>query len=253
MDAETHAAAAANLADWHDLSMRALGRRTLREGGLWWCEDPAPSHYFTGITLVSADFSAEQEASIAERSLGRPRETITVCDAFHALDLSSYGFEVVSESAWMVREPAEPVRGPFPPGLSIHRVATDTQLNEWEAASTAGFGLAETTDWEATPESLLQDWRFEGPLQVFAGRVDGKVAAGSMAWIGDRVVGVYAVSVAPGVRRRGIGEWLTWRAVLSRPQLPAVLQPSDSSRAIYRRMGFVEAWPYRVWRRPAAG
>lgn len=249
MDNETQAAAAANLADWHELSMQALGKRTSRESGLWWSEESAPEHFFTGITLDSADFAPEQETLIAQRSRSRPGETLTVCDCFGKLDLSACGYQVMREAAWMVREPAEPRRGPFPPDLSIFRVVTDAQLAEWETASALGFGMPEATDWEAAPGGLLGDPR----LQVFLGKVAGKVAAGSMAYIGDRVVGVYAVSTAPGFRRRGIGEWLTWRAILGRPQLPAVLQPSDEGRALYRRMGFVEAWPFRVWRRPAAG
>jgi ribosomal protein S18 acetylase RimI-like enzyme len=246
MDDELVVAAAENLAGWHERCMRALGVATRREPGLWWRDEPAPEHYFTGVTLDSADFTTEQEAFITQASPLRPGETLTVCDCFGTLDLSGAGYEVVREAPWMVREPAEPNRRPFPKGLVIRRVATEAQLMAWEAASAHGFDV-DPTDWEAaTGEGLLGD----GSLQVFAGEMDGQVVAGSMALVGERVVGIYAVSTAPGYRRRGAGEWLTWRAVLAgRPLKTAVLQPSDESLALYRRMGFVETGRYVIWRR----
>jgi hypothetical protein len=237
--------AAANLAGWHDSSLRALKLRTEQDAALWSSREAGPMVFFSGVTLGGPDASDEQLRAIEGLLQERHADDFAVCDSFATLDLAPLGFEVLRLGTWMVRMPAEPVRRPFPRDLAIERVVTPQQLAEWEAASATAFGappLPEVGAWHAP--AILSDPR----MQVFAGKVGDRVVCGSMAYFSDRVNGIYAVSTLAEYRHKGYAEWLTWRGVLARPHQPATLQPSEQAEALYRHMGFEDTGEYVVWR-----
>ena len=242
--------AAANLAGWHDSSLRALGLECERDAALWRASMPGPSVYFCAVTLGSGERTDDHLEGIEELAGTHPSVPLTVCDSFNALDLAPLGFERLRTGTWMVRKPADPQRRPFPADLVIERVITPGQLAEWEAASAMGFGSPAPTPGSLHGAGILSDAR----MQVFAGKVDGKVVAGSMGYLTERVNGVYGVSTIPGHRRRGYAEWLTWRAILGRPHQPTILQPGEESEPLYHRMGFEPMGQYTAWHRgPAEG
>lgn len=237
--------AAANLAAWHDLSLSALDRASESDAALWRCDESHPANFFAAVTLADPNAHDDQLRGIQTLVAARPDDELTVCDSFAALDLRPLGFEEQRRGTWFVRAPAAPERSPFPAELSIERVVTERQLAAWEAAAAMGYGAGtppEPGSWFG--KAMLADPR----LQVFVGKADGKVVSGSMVYLGDRVSGVYAVSTLPGFRRRRFAEWLTWRAVLARPQQPSVLQPSVEAEPLYRWMGFEPMGEFVVWR-----
>lgn len=238
--------AAANLAGWHDTSVRALDVRTEQDHVLWFATEPTTPIYFSAITLGGAARADEQLQAIRVLTRARAGQQLVVCDSFDVLDLSPLGFEVMRKSTWMIRPPGEPEqRSEFPRGFHIERVVTASQMAAWEAASMEGFDAPEkVAPGSVHAPAILRDRR----MQVFAAICDGEVVGGAMAYLSERgVSGVYGVSVVPGHRRKGYAEQLTWRCVLARPQSAASLQPSDMAASVYRRMGFEDAGSYTVW------
>lgn len=238
--------AAANLAAWHNAALRALGIESTTESVLWSASQDCPSVYYNAITLGGEDAHDEQLASVAALARSHPGDTFAVCDSFGTLDLGELGFAATQHGTWLVRKPGAPERRPFPPELSIERVVSDRQLAAWEAANAIGYGAApppEPGTWHAP--ALLADPR----AQIFAGYADGHVVSGSMAYLTDRVNGIYAVFTIPDYRGRGFGEWLAWRAILGRPHQPATLQATAKAEPLYRRMGFEPAGPFTIWQR----
>lgn len=237
--------AAANLAGWHDSHLKALGVRTEADPVLWRGTQESPVLFFDAVTLGGPGEADDQMEALKAWIASREGETLSVCDSWGMLDLAPLGFEVMRRGQWMVRMPAEPNRSPFPQGFSIERVVIERQMVAWEAASAKGFESKEAPqagEWH--PAKVLEDPR----MQVFAGKEDGEVVAGAMAYLSERgVCGVYGVSVVPGHRRKGYAEQLTWRCVLARPHVPASLQPSESAHPLYRKMGFEDAGEYVVW------
>jgi len=235
------AATADNLAAWHDTNLRALGYRTRYEGGLWLTLDRVPVIFFSAIAIRPG---AELTAADALRRDG----WASASDPWRDLDLESRGFHAEGTSPWMVRPTDSSARPGEPsPGLSIERVVDQAGLADFEAASAEGFGgqLPGRFTW-AAPD-VLRDRR----MQVWVGRVGGRVVSGSMAFVQAGVVAIYAVSTIPEFRGRGYATALTWQAVMADPALPAVLQPSEMAEPLYVRLGFQRFASFGAWARPA--
>src|SRR5262249_32316989 len=80
--AEAHAA-------WRTSWLNALGVRWARRDGVWRALDPPPHIYLAGITL---------EAGVPSQALVDVPGSVG--DAWHALDLSPYGFSVWRTEPW---------------------------------------------------------------------------------------------------------------------------------------------------------
>ncbi len=103
------AAAAANLAGWHDLHVRALGFATEWRDGLWLTPDPVPAIFFHAIA-VRPGASA---ATVGER-VARHRWA-SVSDPWADLPMPAQGYALDGDHAWMVRQPGRDRRSPAPP------------------------------------------------------------------------------------------------------------------------------------------
>jgi hypothetical protein len=88
------AAAAANLAGWHESSLRALGIASRREAGVWVSEKSGPVIFHSAITLTRSEPDAQ--IVVLDR-LGADRTAFSVCDSWAALELGSRGFRRDSE------------------------------------------------------------------------------------------------------------------------------------------------------------
>ena len=109
-----------------------------------------------------------------------------------------------------------------------------------------GFGVVSPSD--VAPFQIHAATCLEDPLlHAYIGWVEGRAASVSMAYVSDEVVGVYGVATVPEFRRRGYGEAMIWAAIASKPNLPAVLEPTEMAAGLYRRMGFVEVGRLRKW------
>jgi GNAT superfamily N-acetyltransferase len=237
--------AAENLADWHATSVRAFGCRSVRWPGAWASDGHVPPIFLQAILLPGGLPAADQVERLQRVFATWPASReLAIVDYRNDLDLQPLG---------LVREPRRPcfwrpaVDGGAPPApaeLEILEVRSQALLSEFEQVSAEGFE-AELPRGGWHPPAVLDDPRF----RVWLGRVDGRPVGGAMAYVGDQVVGVYGVAVAPSARRHGYGAALTWRATQVAPSLPAVLQPSDIALGVYQRLGYVKIGEFTPWRR----
>jgi GNAT superfamily N-acetyltransferase len=240
------AAAAANLAGWHDVHVRALGFSTEWRDGLWLTPDAVPAIFFHAIA-VRPGASA---ATIGER-VARHRWA-SVSDPWADLPMPAQGYALDGDHAWMVRQPGAilvhgvpPDAVSMPADLVVEQVEDPDALADFERVAALGFGSQPrpSFSWHAPP--LLADPR----LQIWRGRVDGATVAVSMGFADAGVLGIYGVAALPEARRRGYGSALTRHTIEAGPALPAVLQPSTMAERLYARLGFQRFTSFRAWER----
>lgn len=235
------AAAAANLAGWHEANLRALGYRNEHVDGLWLTPDRVPPIFFSAVAI--------RPGASAQAAVSRVPASgwVSISDPWGDLALSTLGFSSDGDHPWMVRPPgASGHPEELPPELRIERVTEPEGLHDFELAAAAGFGSDPQPrfTWHAPP--ALADPR----IAFWRGLVGGMTVAGSMSFVHAGVVGVYSVSTVPGARRRGYASALTWVALTADPALPSVLQPSPMAESLYGRLGYERFAAFRSWARP---
>jgi hypothetical protein len=237
------AAAAANLAGWHDLHLRSLGHRTVWQDGLWLTPDQVPVIFFSAIAVRPGADAAVAAASTTQTSW------TAACDPWLDLELETVGYQHLSDQPWMARPGGSPPFAPLPAGLVIERVTSADALVRFEATAAAGFesGAIAPHTWHGP--DVMADPR----LDMWLGLVDGSPVAVSMGFREAGVLGIYGVATVPRMRRQGLATALTSHAIAASPDLPAVLQPSTMAEPIYRRLGFSRFGAFRTWARGGVG
>ena len=242
------AAAAANLAGWHDLHVRALGFSTEWRDGLWLTPDPVPAIFFHAIAVRPGASAATVGERVAQHRWA------SVSDPWADLPMPTHGYALDGDHAWMVREPGpDPGRRKTRPrsstagrtDLVIEQVRDPDALADFERAAALGFGAQPRPpfSWHAPPllaDPRLQIWRGRVRRRD-GGRLDGLRRAG--------VLGIYGVTALPEARRRGYGTAMTRHTIEAAPALPAVLQPSTMAERLYARLGFRRFTSFRAWER----
>ena len=248
------AAAAANLAGWHDLHVRALGFSTEWRDGLWLTPDAVPAIFFHAIAIRPG----ASAATVGER-VARHRWA-SVSDPWADLSMPAQGYALDGDHPWMVREPTPirseeqaPIRSEEPAprstgracDLVVEQVRDPDALADFERVAALGFGAQPRPpfSWHAPP--LLSEPR----LQIWRGRVGGDTVAVSMGFAEAGVLGIYGVTTLPEARGRGYGTALTRHTIEAVPALPAVLQPSTMAERLYARLGFRRFTSFRAWER----
>jgi GNAT superfamily N-acetyltransferase len=250
---DLRSAAAANLAGWHAVSLRALGIPEERTRDAWRALGPAPGLYFRWIGLrrpLDAHERAAQERSVVEACrVDAPYGS--ACDPWRVLDLAPLGLVPGDDQPWMLRPvAAAQLEAPILPSeLEILRVVDADGLAAFEQTAAAGFEAAPVERFAWHAPGILADDR----LAVWLGLVDGLPVSVAMSFAEAGVLGIYGVATIPEARRRGYGAALTWHALASAPRLPAVLQPSAMAEGLYRRLGFERFATFGTWQRPPAG
>jgi len=243
-------ASARNQADWHDASLRALGVRTSRTGGLWSREPTAPSIYLRAMTLCPVREAPQIAAEIGRLVESDPGAPIVMWDSFGELDLAPLGLSRAPWTGqWWAKAATTRTDEPRVEGLEIERVTDRAGLEafgvatadgfESDAALRAGGALA----WH-DPETLA-----DPRMRYFVGRLDGRVVTSSIAYVGRDVVGIYGVSTLPEFRRRGFGKAITWAAATVAPKLDVILAPDEMARGIDAELGFSKLAEFAPWTR----
>jgi hypothetical protein len=162
-------------------------------------------------------------------------------------DLTALGYADWGQPPLMMR-PAGGAPPPQPSELRIVEVADAAGLAAWEVTFIESYPL----HWlqPAQPGSLLSPRAIDDPLRLWLGSVNHEPVGVAAAFASAGVVGVHMVATMAGARGRGYGAALTWQAVLSRPDLPAVLQSSDMGRPVYEQMGFQTVTAMSLWECP---
>lgn len=247
-------AIAANFADWHETSLRALDRTIRRSDSLWSCENGPGIIYLMAITQGARDDEAQQLRQVLEFAGRRAGEQIVIADTWDSLGLSGHGFSpspygAINDFFW---RPAGPVANPSetPTGFTVELVIDQDGLRDYEHISLRGFESEERLDplgaFGVHAVGILDDPR----MHTYVGRLNGEPVSGAMAYVSDNVVGVYGVATPPEHRRQGYGEAVTRAAFGSAPELPAWLAPSPMATPMYQCLGFGSIGQYTAWIRP---
>jgi N-acetylglutamate synthase len=139
-----------------------------------------------------------------------------------------------------MRQPARPA------GLTVQVIENASAMSVYRRTAASGFGGDEAgfAIW-ASPDLL------ETPgLRFYLGLLDGEPVATSCAYALHGIATVNMVSVLPAHRRKGIGEFMTWRAAVDGITMgseAAFLHASDMGFPVYQRMGFKTAFTYHIW------
>jgi ribosomal protein S18 acetylase RimI-like enzyme len=133
-----------------------------------------------------------------------------------------------------------------PGGLVVRRVDDAKARNEHLDVFCAGFGMpremAESIIAAVVPPP-------EG-LGVLTGYAEGLPVATAMASVIGDTVAVFNITSLPERRREGLGLAMTWAAIafgMERGCTAAVLQSSADGLSLYRRMGFRDVAPVRLY------
>ena len=129
-----------------------------------------------------------------------------------------------------------------------HSVKTADQLAEFERASHIGFSDSEADlppCFTQNGEATLDD---PGMFYLNA-RLGGEVVAGTIGYVAENMLSIYAISVLPAFRRRGYGTLLVHAAVALRPDLPVSVFPDPPSVPMYTPWGFSRADEIACWLR----
>ena len=239
---EPVAVCADTTAGWHASWLTALGLRSERRDAVWRALDLPPFIYWTAITLArDAPASAVADAHGA------------VCDSWCELDLAPFGFDLRDRDGfeerarepWFFRPAGRPLAHEHAPELEIVRVATPSEVAEFEHVSVRGFGGddASVETGALHPASILRDVR----MTMLTGRVGGNAVAAATSYRGKEAVGLYGVTTIASARGRGYASALT--CALIDPAIPAVLSPSPEAESLYRRFGFEGVGELRQWQR----
>ncbi len=234
------AAAAANMAGWHDLHIRSLRRATGWDGGLWHSPEPLPSIFFQAIAI---------RPGASTDVLGRivPRQGwVAVCDPWWDIDPRRLGFEAQASPAWMTRPAVALPAVAVPPALTIERVQDAAGVVAFEQTAAIGFDAGRIRPGTWHGPDVARDPR----LITVVGWSDGGPVAVGMGFAEAGVLGVYGIATVPSARRRGFAFAVTRHILAQRPDLPAVLQPSAMAQPMYERLGFVPFGRFRTWARP---
>ena len=164
-------------------------------------------------------------------------------------ELTPLGYANWGQPPLMLR-PADDASPPQLPELRIVDVTDAAGLAAWELTFIESYPL----HWlqPARPGTLFSPRVIDGPLRLWLGLVNDEPVGVSAAFASAGVVGVHMVATMSTARGRGYGAALTWQAVLSRPELPAMLQATEMGRPVYERMGFQMVAPMSLWERTRA-
>jgi GNAT superfamily N-acetyltransferase len=124
------------------------------------------------------------------------------------------------------------------PGLTVDRVGTVEELEEWLQVWTAASGE------RREPRAQLYESLGFGarhPLHHYVARIDGQAAGVAEVFMGQRCAGLYSLAVAPEFRGRGIGTALVLTPLLVARTLgydTGVVRPPSDSRLMFEHLGF---------------
>lgn len=248
VNADPVRALAANLASWHDSSVRALGWAPRRDEHWWSCLTPAPNIYHSAIARHAAVDAADEAAMLGalQVHLDDPGSlAVSVCDPWDRLDLSVLGLTPRARGTNAGR-PAGPLPPPerSPADLEVRGVTDDAGLAAYEATAVAGFGAR----FPLGPSGIHAPGILADPaMHVFVGFARGEPVAGAMAYAGDEVLGIYGVTTIAPARRNGYATAVTRAALAVALDRPSVLQPTPAAWPLYERLGFTELGPTVHW------
>jgi GNAT superfamily N-acetyltransferase len=178
-----------------------------------------------------------------------------------AARLERRGFVHYGESAGMALDlSSRPARIPTIDGFTIEPVRDKATAGEYVAVihedRPEGVPPYLPEHTQLTVDSVAARVAHQPFPTYFLGRLGGRAVATSRLSLVAGTAGIYAVVTLGEARGRGIGSAMTLAALHAardRGYRIATLQSSDMGHAIYRRLGFIDAFTYGIHVHPPAG
>jgi GNAT superfamily N-acetyltransferase len=157
-----------------------------------------------------------------------------------AARLRAHGFEGGPEPG-MAAELDSLAEVERPEGFNVDRIHTPAELDAYAGVLALGFGEGpKEAEWVRAMYGRI-GLRDSVPWRHYLGRLDGHPVATASVFLSAGAAGLYFVSTAPGLRRRGIGAAISRAALLGARELGVrigVLGSSRMGHRMYQRLGF---------------
>lgn len=234
---------------WYEAVFEAHGLPN--EGDeLVWLSHGSPPPFHSNLVVRSPSASQSDVEGYVRELDKVPRPAgWSLKDSYACLDLSSLGFSELFRAEWIWRDPLEPATHAVTSRLVWSRVATATELVEWEVA------WAQDVRNESAARTARQfpDRLLASPDHAFyAGRLRGKVVAGGIANRSPGVVGLSNLFAIAACAEE------TWTALVSCvcaafPGMPLVGYERGDALDLAKGVGFEPIGALRIWHRPERG
>lgn len=186
---DVQALCARNNAELCDSVCRSHGVPGQFSADVWLQPRNGPAYYPNAVTLSASD--GGMRAEIERLSAARPHG-FAVKDSFDRLDLSEFGLRRLFKAEWVWLE-AHPTLATTATGATWERIATEDELQAFEAAWSAG----NPPPGRIFLPPLLED----AAVSVLAARQDGRIVAGCIANRGPAGVTGFSNFFAPEAAR----------------------------------------------------
>ncbi len=158
--------------------------------------------------------------------------------------LEAHGLRLVASQTAMTLDPRQ-MREDFaaPPDLRVTVVQDLDALRAWRRTSNRGFEASEEGARPYDTAYLAMGCDAALPWRHFLAWLDDQPVATSSLLLHAGIAGIFGVATMPEARRRGVGAAVTLAALRYARDLGyhvAMLTPSELSRALYQRIGFVD-------------
>jgi hypothetical protein len=221
--------AAANNAEWCDAVCRIHRLVTETDDSAWTSRTRSPALYPDAVTLVP-DLSVGGLLARIDRSPG-----CSIKDSFASLDLAGYGFRVLFDGQWIVRQPIEPLVVAVGPRWTV--VNSADAFVSWESAWRGHDG-----PFDVLRPSLLS----LASVTMLAAVSNERVVAGAILNHGSEVIGISNFFTEDDTMAESWQGCLAFVDTLF-PGATLVGYESGIDLPVVRSTGFVTAGPMRVW------
>ncbi|WP_435348558.1 GNAT family N-acetyltransferase [Haloarchaeobius sp. HRN-SO-5] len=210
---------------------RQFGPLTVAAAGV-----PAP--IFNRVFVFDVPPVGELSAAVAWLAERDVPFWVTVTDpAVEAVETHRADLDLVkaAEQPGMAMAPLDEIP-PRDPVAEFAEVTDPAERDEFSTVTASAFGWPRDVVAQVDRAALAAD-----DIRLFLGRVDGQPAASGLLIQSGHVAGVYTIGVVEELRRRGIGEAMTWEVLRAGREAGCqvgVLQSSEMGAPLYEGMGF---------------
>jgi hypothetical protein len=205
------------------------GLVTGTDDSAWTSRTRSPALYPDAVTLVP-DVSVDGLLARVDRSSG-----CSIKDSFASLDLAGYGFRVLFDGQWIVRQPNKPLVVAVGPRWTV--VSGADAFVSWERVWRGHDG-----PFEVLRPALVS----MASVTMLAAVADERVVAGAILNHGSEVIGISNFFTEDDTTAENWQGCLAFVDTLF-PGVTLVGYESEIDLPVVRSIGFVAAGPMRVW------
>ncbi len=210
------------------------------------------------VSIAGAKFEPTRADTSIEQILTEYRTVFIdwwVGPESHPADLGerllAHGFILKETIPGMAVDLNDLIEPAIPEGLTVKLARGEEGWREWTEACLSAWE-DDQEDIETKPWYKMCQAASEDTLYLYSGWLYGEPAAVSIMVLGAGVAGLHFIQTRPEFQRRGIGSRLTYEPLLHARQLgyrAGVLSASERGYNIYRKIGFQDVCPMRIFSR----